>query len=179
MVEPLLHFAVPYASLRAVGLDWRKAVVASAIALTPDLDVLFHVHRSLSHSVVVLALAGLALMALTLLIPVDKRSAARSVILLGVLGVVTHLLLDFFGAYTPILWPLVNNSFWVTSSFEIHMGSLPFVTGSVRLLAEPTLFQSFTSFDAPVLTAEGLSVSLILLIPSMVGVVRNRVSADL
>ena len=32
MVEPLLHFVVPFVSLRAVGVDLRKATFASLIA---------------------------------------------------------------------------------------------------------------------------------------------------
>ena len=38
IVEPLLHFAVPFVSLRTVGVDLRKATFASLIALTPDLE---------------------------------------------------------------------------------------------------------------------------------------------
>jgi hypothetical protein len=32
MVEPLLHFVVPFVSLRAVGFDLRKATFASWLA---------------------------------------------------------------------------------------------------------------------------------------------------
>ena len=174
MVEALLHFAVPFASLRAIGLDWRKAPVASLIALTPDLDVLFHVHRSLTHSAIVLALLGLGLMAATFLIPAGKRRAARSMILLGVVGVVTHLALDLFGYYIPILWPLLNDSFWISTDLHLHIESSPFINGSVKLLTEPTVFKPFDSFDALALTDEGLGVSLVLLIPSMVAVLRKR-----
>ena len=179
MVEPLLHFAVPFASLQALGLDWRKAAVASAIALTPDLDVFFLVHRSLSHSAVVPAAVALALMAFTFLIPIGKRRTVRSVILLGAFGVSTHLLLDLLTDYTPILWPLLNYSFFISIDLQLRMGSLPMVTGSVELLAEPTVFEPFTSLDVPVLTGEGVSVFLILLIPSIVRTVRNRASGNI
>lgn len=56
MVEPLLLFAVPFMSLRAFGLGFRKVLFVSPAALTLDLDVVFQVHRSQSHSFVVLAL---------------------------------------------------------------------------------------------------------------------------
>lgn len=179
MVEPLLHFVVPFASLRAIGLDWRRAALASAIALTPDLDVIFLVHRSLSHSAVLPAAVVLALMAFTFLIPADKRNAARMVILLGAFGVSTHLLLDLLTYYTPILWPLLNNSFFISIDLQLRMGSLPMVAGSVELLAEPTVFEPFTSFDVPVLTGEGVSVALILLIPGIVRALLNRASGDI
>lgn len=174
MVEVLLHFAVPFASFRAIGLDWRKAAVASLIALTPDLDVLFHVHRSLTHSAVVLALVWLGLMSATFLIPAGKRRAARSMILLGGVGLVTHLALDLFGYYIPILWPLLNDSFWISTDLHLHIESLPFIAGSVRLLSAPTVFESFDSIDALAVTDVGLGVSLVLLVPSIVTIIRNR-----
>jgi hypothetical protein len=55
LVKPLLHFVIPFASLRAVGTDLRKAVLPSLIALTPDLDVYFHIHGSENHSIIILA----------------------------------------------------------------------------------------------------------------------------
>ena len=174
MVEALLHFAVPFASLRAMGLDWRRAILVSVIALTPDLDVLFLVHRSPSHSAVVLILVIVGLLFLSFLVPTGKRSAVRSVIMLGAVGLVTHLVLDIFGTYTPILWPLLNDSYWLSTDFQLHIGSLPSITGSLKLLSEPTVFPSFDSFEAPVLTNEGLSVSLVLLVPSMITILRNR-----
>ena len=63
LVEPLLHFVVPFVSLRAVGFDLRKAAFASLIALTPDLDVLFNSHRSPTHSLIVVGLVIFGLLA--------------------------------------------------------------------------------------------------------------------
>ena len=82
MVEPLLHFVVPFVSLRAVGVDLRKATFASLIALTPDLDVAFNTHRSPTHSAVVL---GLVLLASSLVDGMVKSHASPGAISLGVL----------------------------------------------------------------------------------------------
>ena len=78
MVEPLLHFVVPFVSLRAVGVDLRKTTFASVIALTPDLDVVFNTHRSPTHSVVVLGLVLLSFLALTW-----KRKTAPAISVAG------------------------------------------------------------------------------------------------
>lgn len=169
MVEPLLHFAVPFASLRAVGVDIRKVLLASLVALTPDLDVLFQVHRSQSHSIVVLAVIVLPLLVLT-----RNRRTLRTLLLLCTFGLLMHLMLDMFQASTPLFWPLLNQSFYISTRLDLHIGSAPLITGSTRLVVEPTLIESFVSFDEPILTAPGLSVSLVLLAPTLVEILDRR-----
>jgi membrane-bound metal-dependent hydrolase YbcI (DUF457 family) len=171
LVEPLLHFAVPFASLRAFGLDLRKVLFASLVALTPDIDVLFQVHRSQTHSFVLLALVTLPLLLLTW-----KRKSLRSLVLLGAFGVSTHIVLDLFQASTPVLWPVVNESFWITVTQYLHMGSAAAVTGSTTVHVEPTDIDHFTSLDAPVLTGEGLVLSTILLAPTVVQILLSRLT---
>jgi hypothetical protein len=50
VVKPLLHFAVPFAFFRALGLNRKTAFLVAIVALMPDLDVLIHIHRSFTHS---------------------------------------------------------------------------------------------------------------------------------
>jgi len=76
--EPLLHFAVPFVSLEAAGVDWRRALFASVVALTPDLDLSSHVHRSQTHSVVVLVVIVLPMLA-----PVHKKSPEGPIVALS------------------------------------------------------------------------------------------------
>jgi hypothetical protein len=159
MVEPLLHFAVPFVSLRAVGLDLRKATFASLIALTPDLDVLFNNHRSPTHSLIVVGLAVFAFLALTW-----KRKTARSLVLLAAFGVFSHILLDLFQTSTPIFWPLLSQSVQLWPNRDFHMWS-------GVLLWYPSSW-----LDAPLITVEGLGISIILLAPTVVQIVRARLT---
>jgi len=161
LVEPLLHFAVPFAALRAADLDTRKAAFVSVIALTPDLDVLFHVHRSPAHSAIILAVATIPLLLLT-----RRHRALRTLVMLGALGILMHLILDLFQYYIPILWPLSGQSFWISGGLALYTDDGMFVTSSIRLLTEPTSLDPFTSFNEPVLTSTGLGISIILLAPS-------------
>jgi len=156
MVEPLLHFVVPFVSLRAVGVDLRKAMFASVVALTPDLDVAFNTHRSPTHSVVVLGLVLLAFLLLTW-----KRKTARPLVLLAAFGVFSHLLLDLFQTSTPLFWPLVSQSvsLWPNPDFHMWSGVLVWYPGSW--------------LDAPLITAEGLGISFLLLAPTIVQIVRR------
>lgn len=157
MVEPLLHFVVPFVSLRAVGVDLRKATFASVVALTPDLDVVFNSHRSPTHSVVVLGFVLVTFLVLTW-----KRKTARPLVLLAVFGVFSHLLLDLFQTSTPLFWPVLGQpvSLWPNPSF--HMWS------------EVLVWYPASWLDAPLITAEGLGISLILLAPTIAQIVQRR-----
>jgi len=169
MVEPLLHFAVPFASLKAIGVDLRKAVFASLVALIPDLDVLLHLHRSQSHSVIVLLGIALPLWLVT-----RKRKRLNMLVLLGTFGVLTHLIFDLFQAATPLFWPLVQESFFISTMLNLGIGSGSLISGSPRLVTERTKIEPFVSFDEPLLTAQGLAVSAILLTPTFVEILAHR-----
>ena len=160
MVEPVLHFAIPFAALRAVGLDSRKATFASFLALTPDLDVIFHVHRSPTHSLVILAVGTICLVAMA-----RRRQVLRMMIMLAAFGILTHLFLDLFQFFTPILWPLSNQSFWISGDLKIHSDYGALITSSMRLLMEPTNLIPFVSFNEPVLTSLGVGIAAVLLVP--------------
>ena len=167
-----MHFAVPFASLRAFGLDLRRVMFASLVALTPDIDVLFQVHRSQTHSFVLLALVTFPLLVLTW-----NRKSLRSLVLLGAFGVSAHLVLDLFQSSTPVLWPLVNESFWIPITLYLHIGSAASVTDPAAVHVEPTVIEHFTSVDAPILTGEGLVISIVLLAPTIAQIILNRLRA--
>lgn len=157
MVEPILHFAVPFASLAALRTDvgWRKILFASLVALTPDIDLIFHAHRSQSHSLVLLAIVALPLLILT-----RNRKTMRTLVLLGAFGVLTHLILDTqlivdFPDSTPLLWPFFSQFQWA-STLDLQVGE---------------------SLDAPILTIPGLVISFMLMTPSLAMILRDRTAS--
>jgi hypothetical protein len=168
LVEPLLHFVVPFVSFKAFGVDLRKAALASLVALTPDADVLFHIHRSQSHSVIVLAAILVPLLVIT-----RNRNGARTIILLCGLGVLSHLIMDLFQAPTPLLWPLLNESLIVSGGLNIQIGSVPTFTATGGVVAGQSTIGYFSSFDAPLVTAEGVGISIVLLTPVIVSTILN------
>lgn len=152
MVEPILHFAVPFVSLRAAELDWRSTIFACLVALIPDLDVIFGVHRSQSHSFFVIAAV-----AIPVLVATRKRPTLRTFTLVGTFAVLTHLVLDFFQLAidsTP------TPSFW------------PFFSAQLITSENPTY-----ALDEPVLTVPGLVISLMLMTPGLVPALRNRLAS--
>jgi membrane-bound metal-dependent hydrolase YbcI (DUF457 family) len=168
LVEPLLHFVVPFVSFKAFGVDLRKAALASLVALTPDADVLFHIHRSQSHSIIVLAVILVPLLVVT-----RNRKGARTIILLCGLGVLSHLIMDLFQAPTPLLWPLLNESLIVSGGLNIQIGSVPTLTATGGVATGQSTIGYFSSFDAPLVTAEGVGISIVLLTPVIVSTLLN------
>lgn len=158
-MEPLIHFIVPFVALMLYGVEGRKALPISLLALLPDMDVFFHVHRSLSHSLVVLLLMGLPLLLLA------YRLKVFHICLLGMLVTASHTAMDVFAGFTPILWPLYGNSIWIQAELRGHMASFPSVMPALKLVMRPTRFTVFQSLDASIITGEGLIISMMLLLP--------------
>ncbi|MFQ6085713.1 MAG: metal-dependent hydrolase [Candidatus Bathyarchaeia archaeon] len=156
-MQPLLHFTVPFVAATLLGLKPKKAFVVSLFALVPDLDVLFHVHRSMSHSLLMLLLISVPFILWT------KNSKFHEYALLGSVMVGSHLVFDLFTNYTPILWPLYGNSLWVAIEGFTHVGSYPTIDLGVRVLTAPVSFAQLQSFDAQLFTGEGFIASAFLL----------------
>jgi len=156
--ELLLHFVTPFAAFSYFRRP-REAFLASLIALLPDVDaLLIGVHRSTSHSlVVVLALCGIVLLLIRVVRPRLLRLG-----LLATLGLLSHLLLDLFTTYTPIFWPLVGWSLFINLGGGVHVSESVNLKVSLDVSTTTTNFTPFTVLDAPIFTSEGFAVSLIL-----------------
>jgi len=160
-VEPLIHFVVPFIALTLVSVKTKKALSISLLALLPDLDALFLVHRSLSHSLIIVLVVAMSMLLLTY----KLRLRVYGYVGFGLLAVASHLVLDLFSGYTPLLWPLYGYSLWVQAGLVAHIGSSPSLTSSLKLLKESITFHPFLSLDAPLFTGEGLILSAVLLLP--------------
>lgn len=108
MADVLMHYVISYLMIRRI-FNWRVSLVISLIALLPDVDVLFRIHRWFTHSVIVLSIL---LLCLTISLTLFKRYR-RYLLYLGVAVMVylLHLVIDLFTASTPILWPLTIESY--------------------------------------------------------------------
>lgn len=170
-MEPIIHFTIPFIALILIGVSIRRALIFSILALLPDLDALFLIHRSFTHSIIILLIATIPL----LLFVFRFKWVFRSYYLPVLLSISSHLFLDVFTGYTPILWPLHNYSVWIQAELNIHIGSFPGLTLNTYLLMEPIVFHTFQSLDAPLFTGEGLVTSITLLIPVIVKAMRKTI----
>jgi hypothetical protein len=169
MPEPVMHFSVIFA-LTSPWLGVKKALLLSSIALMPDLDALVHIHRSMSHSVIILTLSyAPILLAVYKFKPGYFRLAA-----LGLLVLLSHIVMDLFQTYTPILYPILDSSLWVEIDGGVQIspsGLKPQVSADVKHV--PTTFKPFEVIDAPVFTSGGFLISLILTVIPLIICVKD------
>jgi len=172
--ELALHFAVPFA-LCAPVIGLRKAAIVSFVALLPDLDFVFQVHRSISHSLIVLFVGSLLLM----MCMKRFRPQYSSFTFITCLALFSHPIMDMFSGATPALWPLVQRPF----GFDV---GLAFVAGESWRF-DWTAFLSWSqpptnlfpvadvAMVGPIVTSEGFISSLLLVaIPIMMRLLRQR-----
>lgn len=165
-MEPVIHFAIPFAIVSLLGLRLKWAFLAGLVGILPDFDILFLMHRSISHSV----LPALAL----LLIPlIWKNSRLQLPLQLSSLGLSSHVILDLIDGYTPILWPVSQSSFKLVFESRLIIESFPMLYFKLNLLERPYEYGTFVTFDAPLFTAEGLIIAFLLIALSIVVSSRN------
>jgi len=156
--EVLLHFAIPFAAFSYFRKP-KEAFLAGLIAVLPDLDVLMGVHRSWTHSLlVVLAFCGAMLLLVRFL-----RPELLGFGLLATLALISHLLLDLFTTYTPILWPLASHSFFICFNGGVRISGNMHVYVDSEVSAEPTSLAHFESLDGPIFTSAGFIIAVMLI----------------
>lgn len=153
-MEPLVHFTVPFVALTLVGVSPKKAIPLALLALLPDLDALLLVHRSVSHSLVVMA----AVMVPLMLVAYRLRTWA-----LAFFSLASHSFLDLFSGATPILWPLYDKAVDIQAALITHIGGSISFDANVKIWTEPINFSVGPSLDAPIFTGGGLVLSAVLI----------------
>lgn len=106
MPDLLTHYATSYLVASRLANGRKKALLVAFFGLAPDLDVFFHVHRYISHSI--LFPIALAVAALTLHSP-----RWRKLLLTLSLLYTLHLALDVFTAPLPLFAPLSFTAYMV------------------------------------------------------------------
>jgi hypothetical protein len=140
----------------------KEAIILAVFGVLPDMDAILLVHRSFSHSIIVIALIYAPIYICSRLF---KPEYAR-IILLGFLVTISHPILDL-GGYTPILWPIYKDSIRLGVSLNGIVNEGIGFRPNVRIKTEPTSFIKYSSIDYPLFTYDGLIISLILLLPIM------------
>jgi membrane-bound metal-dependent hydrolase YbcI (DUF457 family) len=159
-VEPIVHFALPLTALLLLGLELRTAAPLALLGILPDLDSLLLIHRSFSHSIVVLGLLFISIFLLVRRIrPVHQR-----IVILAFLVVASHLVLDL-GGLTPILWPIYPYDLSIRLSLNIVLGNGLGLSPSLHVTQAPTDFGRMPGLDYPLFTEEGLLLTAVLLLP--------------
>jgi membrane-bound metal-dependent hydrolase YbcI (DUF457 family) len=171
-LEPLLHVVVPFTALILSGVKPHKAAPLAVLGVLPDLDALLLLHRSLSHSAVILSLAWAPILAFAYFRPEYRKTAA-----LALLVLLSHPVLDMMGSSTPILWPLLDTSIHLKLSLNGKIGDGVSLSPHLEVQRTATVFEQVASIDYPLFTGEGLMISLLLLTPIALNFLWERRSA--
>jgi len=135
----------------------RRAIVVGIVGMLPDVDALLHVHRSMTHSIIILTILSLIPLYIT-----SFKLKEKSLALLSFLSLTTHPIMDMFQTYTPIIYPISNFSFQVSvkGNVLISQSITPYI--QFQITSTQTSFQNFSMMDAPIFTSEGFIISLLL-----------------
>ena len=164
MPEVLLHFSIPFSAVFSITGRLRYAFLAGVFGIIPDLDILFGIHRSPTHSIPVLL--AVAVPVLVMLSSRNSRFLKASKI--GLFGILTHPILDLFDGYTPILWPLSGYSPWIKFSVEAYLSSTPSLNVDCQVLWQPTIFHPVETIGGVLVTPLGAVISAALMLPPLV-----------
>jgi len=160
MPEPLIHFIIPLFLLIMLGFNLKKSVLISSLAIIPDLDVIFHVHRSISHSIIFILALTIPIILILNYLKIGKKSE----MMIGVLVILSHPFMDMFGGYTPILWPLFDKSIYIFTQLTTNMNNVLDLNLIFKVNFDKTIFYKITGGDGPIFTSQGFGITLVLLI---------------
>ncbi|MCJ7607937.1 MAG: metal-dependent hydrolase [Thermoplasmata archaeon] len=105
-MDPVMHLALPTLFLLALRLDPKRVLMLSPLAILPDFDVLFGLHRALGHSFIPILVLPMALIVFSKL----RRPEWMAAALLVQFFLASHIILDMGGV--AFLWPLTTQQFF-------------------------------------------------------------------
>jgi len=124
--------------------------------LLPDVDALLRVHRWFTHSLVVIALSAVPLLALVYV----RRRGWVGLALLALLIVALHPVTDVFTGQTPVLWPLAD-SVWIRVSVSGTSSSTGVaVVPSIEVIASRPDFTQRDAVEGPVVAEVGIVLAV-------------------
>jgi membrane-bound metal-dependent hydrolase YbcI (DUF457 family) len=143
-----------------LGFNLKKSILISSLAIIPDLDVIFHVHRSISHSIIFILVLTIPIILILNYLNIGKKSEMT----MAVLVILSHPFLDMFGGYTPILWPLLDKSIYIFTELNTNMANVLDLNLIFKINFAKTIFYKVTGGEGPIFTSQGFGITLVLLI---------------
>jgi membrane-bound metal-dependent hydrolase YbcI (DUF457 family) len=168
-MEPLLHYILPLTALILLGEKPKTSAILATLGVVSDIDALLLIHRSLSHSLVIIGLIYTPLF----LYAWHRKPGLQRTFILAFLVSASHPILDL-GGLTPILWPIIQNSLSLHMSLNGVMQEGFSFRPRINIKQVPTDFSRFTGFDYPLFTQDGLLTATILLLPIIYNQINKR-----
>jgi membrane-bound metal-dependent hydrolase YbcI (DUF457 family) len=114
-MDPVLHLALPLLFLLALRVDTRTAVLLAPLAILPDFDAAFGLHRAAFHNFVFVILLPVALIAYSKL----KRPAWLPWALVVQFYLASHVVLDLGGV--AFMWPVVKDQIFFDPEITFNL----------------------------------------------------------
>lgn len=162
MPEPLLHFIIPFVALIICGLGTKKSILLASFAILPDLDILFHIHRSFTHSIPILLLFCFPIVIVIRL----KYFEWFHDSLIATLVLMSHPFLDAFHTYTPVLYPIYNKSIYIVVMLTTNLYHFTQIDFLFEIRRTSVLFPVLTEncIDGTIISSLGFAITLIFLL---------------
>ncbi len=171
MPEPLIHFVASYIIARYFVKRRTLCLAIALVGVAPDLDALFGVHRSGTHSLALLAIAMAILVALSTRIDVLRKNI--SLIYLCSALYALHIAMDIFTGLTPIAWPFTDLGIYIRAHISVSMTSSVAVKPGIEIVVEPIHMHSVYGYSYVVASEIGVSLLIALTVLEILTSVRR------
>ncbi len=121
-MDPVLHLALPLLLLLALRVNTRVAVLLSPLAIFPDFDAAFGLHRAAFHNFIFIVLLPVGLIVFSKL----KRPEWMIWALVAQFYLASHVVLDLAGV--SFMWPIVKDQIYFDPEVTFNLqGGVNFV----------------------------------------------------
>ncbi len=121
-MDPVLHLLLPILFLLAIRIDPKKVLMFAPLAIIPDFDAAFGLHRAVLHSFVPILVVPIAFIIYSKLKRPDWMLGA----LLAQFFLASHVVLDLGGV--AFLWPFVKDQFYFEPELQFNLaGGVNFI----------------------------------------------------
>jgi len=105
-MDPFQHLLLPLMFLLAIRIDHRRAIMFAPLAVLPDFDALFDLHRALGHSFIPILVMPMAILVYARF----RRPEWLLSALIVQFYLASHVVLDMGGV--ALLWPIIPEQFY-------------------------------------------------------------------
>ncbi len=156
MPDALAHYALSYL-IASRMVKPKHALLIALIGLLPDIDSLFRIHRWVTHSLT------LAIIPISVALAIAFFMNYRYLKYLALASTiyVSHVILDFFTAPTPILWPITDQAYM----FNVELSGVVTedgigLTPSISIFSETVDFTQQSAVSGPLISTTGVIVAI-------------------
>ncbi|MBN1678081.1 MAG: metal-dependent hydrolase [Candidatus Thermoplasmatota archaeon] len=114
-MDPFMHLLLPLLFLLAVRVDAKKAILFAPLAILPDFDALFGLHRALFHSFIPILVIPLAFVVYSKL----RRPEWMFGSVIALFYLSSHVVLDLGGV--AFFWPFVQEQFYFVPEVQFNL----------------------------------------------------------